>query len=128
MTYNDQNRPVIKYIGLFAITYSIFLLTISIILSMIGEYMSGIYYAIAILGAGRVPVYRFLKENGRMYTKVEKIKLIVGTFLCALFINATGYKMLSHNRLDYGILVGSVFNLFILWYIFGPLSQSISKR
>jgi Flp pilus assembly protein TadB len=71
MTGDDQSRPVLKYIGLFAAAYCVLYLTVSIFLSILAVHMGGIYYFI-IFGAASVPVYRFRKENGRMYTRAEK--------------------------------------------------------
>lgn len=130
MINNVQSRPVIKYIGLFALTYIVFLFAISILVRIFGDDMTGIFYAIAILGAGRVTVYAFFKENSRLYTRKEKIKLIAGTFLSAFFIDAITFysNMVSHGKSDYGIIVGAIFNLIILWYVFGYLSKSLMKR
>ncbi len=129
MTRDDQSRPVLKYIGLFAAAYCILFLTVSILLSILAVHMGGIYYSI-IFGAASVPVYLFRKENGRMYTQTEKRKLIFGTFLCALVLDsmlATRGAM-PVMRSGYAFLVSQIFNLFILWYLFGPLSKGLYKK
>ena len=131
MTGSDRGLSILKYVGLFALTYYLFLVAIAVLLAVIKVDMTGVFYAIAILGAGRVPVYKFLKENSRLYTKVEKRKLIAGTFLCTLIINilntADMIGEMSMMHLGYSFLVGQVLDLLILWYIFGPFSKNIYK-
>lgn len=120
----EQNRSVLKYIGLFALSYNIFLLAISVLLLIFGESMTGLFYAVAILGAGRVPAYFFIKDNGRLCTNVEKIKLIIGTFLCAIIVSGVLGMKFIYER-EYSYFVMQLLDLPILWYVFGPLSKSI---
>jgi hypothetical protein len=118
-----SSGPVVKYVSYFAASYFIFLLIITVLLSILGDYMSGLFYAIAMLGAGRICVYLFLKENGRIYTREEKIKLIIGTFLSAVAINVLVLSRGASNKLDLTFYVGQVGDLLILIYFFGPFSK-----
>jgi hypothetical protein len=128
MTKDDQSRPVLKYIGFFAAAYCILYLTVSILLSILVVHMGSIYYSI-IFGAASVPVYLFRKENGRMYTQTEKRKLIIGTFLSALIIDSViaTHGAMPVMRSGYAFIGFQIFNSFILWYIFGPLSKGLYK-
>ena len=115
-----------KYVLFFALTYVAFFVIVSILLSIVAEPMTGLFYAVIMFGSARVPAYRFLKDNKRLYTRLEKQKLIVGSFLSSLMID-----LLTINRttlhLDISFVLKEMFNLLILWYIFGGLSKSLSK-
>ncbi|MFA5072922.1 MAG: hypothetical protein WC539_03360 [Nitrospirota bacterium] len=129
MKNNEQNIPILKYVGLFALTYLILRLSLSIFLSIIqAEY----YKTIFIVGvSASLPAYRFIEENGRLLSRIEITKLVVGTFLCVIFINAS---YIMRERIIFGEDIGYLFiaellvDLFILWYVFGPVSKYICKR
>jgi hypothetical protein len=127
-----QNRAVIKYIGLFAVIYYFLSKSISTVIAITAMPMTGFYQILAIFVSGGLPAYIFMKENSRLFNKVEKRELIIGTFLCSIIIDLLNTNdvigKISVMKLDYNFIVIQIFNL--LWIIctFGPLSKSIYQR
>lgn len=129
MTDIEPDIPVLKYVGLFALTYFILHLALSLFLSIIHtEY----YQTILIIGASAsLPAYRFIEENGRILSKTERFKIIIGTFLCTILINATYLlreKMISGGGVGSRFINEQVVDFIILWLVFGPFSKDIFKR
>ncbi len=127
MTADDKNTSVMKYVIFFTFAYFIFVVIVSILLSILAIPMTGLFEAIVMLGAARIPAYRFLKDNDRLYSKTEKRKLIAGTFLSSVIIDVLTINRTNLNLGYYLFIFKESFNLLILWYIFGPLSKSIYK-
>ncbi len=129
MTDNEIDIPILKYVGIFALTYFILHLAASIFLSIIqAEY----YQTLLIIGASAsLPAYRFIEKNGRILSKTERLKIIFGTFLCAMLINASYFlreKMIFGDRIGPRFIKEQVVDFIILWLVFGPLSKDIYKR
>ncbi|HUL00523.1 MAG TPA: ABZJ_00895 family protein [Nitrospirota bacterium] len=129
MIDNEQDISILKYVGLFALVYFILRLAASIFLSMVhAEY----YKTVLIIGvSASLSAFRFIEENDRILSKTERTKLIIGTFLCVILINAS---YLLRERMIFGDGIGprfiadQVLDLFILWLVFGPVSKDIYKR
>ncbi len=131
MTNKEQDISVLKYVGLFALTFLVLRLIASIFLSIINaEYDN--FLTILIIGpSAGFPAYKFVAENGRILSKSERFKIITGSLLCAIFINAS---YLLRERMIFGHGIGprfiteQVMDFFILWIVFGPLSKDIYER
>jgi hypothetical protein len=90
------------------------------------------YETILIIGVcASLSAYRFLEENGCILFKIERIKLIIGTFLCVIPIIASCFlreKMIFGDGIGSRFIADQVLDLFILWFVFGPASKGIYKR
>lgn len=123
MTEHNVNAPVAKYIGFFAASYFIVLMVFSIALFIIDDSVSGIFYALALLAAGRICVYNFQKENRRIYTIAEKRKLLIGTFVSTVVINLLHLSRDNSFEIGLTYFIGQVVDLLMLFIIFGPFSK-----
>lgn len=129
MTENEQDIPILKYVGLFALGYLILRLAASIFLSIVhAEY----YRTLLIIGASAsLPAYRFIEENGRILSKTERFKIIIGTFLCVLLINAS---YILRERMIFGVGMGprfineQVVDFIVLLLVFGPVMNAVYAR
>lgn len=132
MAKTKQSRPAIKYIGLFAVIYLSLSKSIFVVIAITAVPMTGLYLILSICVSGGLSAYIFIKDNSRLFNNVERRKLIIGTFLCAILIdllkpnNVMG--QMSMTELDYNFVVTQIFNLLWLFCTFGPLSKSIYKR
>ena len=129
MTDDKQDISVLKYVGLFALAYFVLRLAASIFLSMIhAEY----YKTILIIGvSASLPAYRFLEEYGRIFSKIERTKLLIGTFLFVILINASYLvreKMIFGVGIGYRFISDQVLDCFLLWFIFGPVMKNVYNR
>lgn len=123
---NEQSRSVIQYIALFAAIYLFFYTVVSALTAIFKSHF-GSYATPFIVGV--YTATKFIKENDRLITKVEKGKLVVGTFLCTVIINILNTTnfigTMSIDHLDHGFVVRQLILLFFLWGIFGPISKYI---
>ena len=126
MTDESQNTSVIKYVIYFGLTYLAVFTIVSILLSILSTPMTGLFFAITLLGSARVPAYKFLKDNDRLYTNAEMSRLIVGCFIASLIIDLLSIYRMNLN-LGFQFILKEIFNLLIIWYVIGPLSKRIYK-
>ena len=127
MDNNEQSKPVIMYVGLYALLCSVFLAANAVIHSIFSINIGR--YAIPII-AGVYIATIFIKARARLLNNTEKIKLITGTFFCTVLINilitpnAMKTKLFTGD-LDGGFLLRQLIILFFLCFIFGPISTYI---
>jgi len=129
MNSNEEEKAVLKYVALFGIAYFILRLIVGLFLSLIGD----LYYTtILIIGtSASLAAYRFLEDNARIFDKAEKIRVIVGSFLCVLVTNLIFLpreKMIFRDGIGFLFVFVQVIDLLILWFIYGPVTKSIHQR
>ena len=120
---------LLRYLLLFAGLY----LTLRLAHSFIYSVISSAYYipVATILISGGYASHRFVRDKDRPFSALEKRKITFGAFLAALAIDSTFVfreKLIEGNNCGNTFISRQIFNLFVLWTVFGPMTRYLFER
>lgn len=127
MDSNANEKPVIMYVGLYALFCAISLTAGTIIHSIFSINIGTVAIPFIV---GVYTATRFIKARDRLITTLEKVKLITGTIVCTVLINVLNAPdVLQSNmftgNLPGGFLLDQALIVLNLCIIFGPGSTYI---
>jgi hypothetical protein len=84
MDINSSNKIVIKYIALYGLLYALAYTMLTAVSSIFQTYFG---YATIPLIVAVFTALRYAKNNDKALTRIEKTKLIIGTFILTITVN-----------------------------------------
>jgi len=124
MNSQDKEKPVRNYIILYGLVYLVIYSMISGFSSVFKTYLgyATIPALIAVFTASR-----YAKENDKPPVKIDKIKLISGTFILSLLINILFTanvigEFRSIDHIDGSFVVRQIMQLVVVCFVFGTNS------